>query len=213
MPSTAKLLHKPRLTGLLERERARLNVLSCLLTKSTEEVKSKRVSSTCLDRSNNNTKWKFVLSNYTIYWLDFHLKKLLHLLPCYLRDSNDLLRKLRELGTLPPGAKLFSADAISMYTNIDFDHAIEEITLWFKRLAHDGCLPAEFPTKAVLAAMRIVMTNNVFQWEDCYFLQLQGTAMGTSSACMWATIYYAVHEVSTLATRRVSLLPLSNLKI
>ena len=58
------------------------------------------------------------LLNDLSIWLNFHLKKLLHLLPCYLRDSNDLLRKLRELGTLPPGAKLFSADAISMYTKI-----------------------------------------------------------------------------------------------
>ena len=33
------------------------------------------------------------------------------------------------------------------------------------------------------------------------FLQKMGTAMGTSAACMWATIYYGRHEVKTLLTR------------
>ena len=42
------------------------------------------------------------------------------------------------------------------------------------------------------------MRNNIFEWGDMYFLQLLGTAMGTSAACMWATIYFAVHETQTL---------------
>ena len=49
--------------------------------------------------------------------------------------------------------------------------------------------------------MALVMQNNVFEWGDLYFLQLLGTAMGTSAACMWATIYYAVHENNTLLPR------------
>lgn len=42
------------------------------------------------------------------------------------------------------------------------------------------------------------MKNNIFEFGDCYFLQLLGTAMGTSAAVMWATIYFAYHEVHTL---------------
>ena len=49
--------------------------------------------------------------------------------------------------------------------------------------------------------MALVMQNNVFEWGDLYFLQLLGTAMGTSAACMWATIYFGVHENDTLLPR------------
>jgi len=46
--------------------------------------------------------------------------------------------------------------------------------------------------------MALVMRNNIFEWGDMYFLQLLGTAMGTSAACMWATIYFGVHESNKL---------------
>ncbi|KAL7526092.1 hypothetical protein ACHAWF_001628 [Thalassiosira exigua] len=46
--------------------------------------------------------------------------------------------------------------------------------------------------------MVIVMKNNIFEWGYCYFLQLLGTAMGTSAACMWATIYFVIHEIDKL---------------
>ena len=46
--------------------------------------------------------------------------------------------------------------------------------------------------------MGLVMRNNLFEWGDLYFLQLTGTAMGTSAACMWATIYFAINEMTTL---------------
>ena len=49
-----------------------------------------------------------------------------------------------------------------------------------------------------LAHSILVMRNNLFEWGDLYFLQLTGTAMGTSAACMWATIYFAVQEIITL---------------
>jgi hypothetical protein len=55
--------------------------------------------------------------------------------------------------------------------------------------------------------LRIVMKNNVFQFDDCWFHQQNGTAMGTSVACIYATIYYSYHEETMiLPTYRSSLL-------
>jgi hypothetical protein len=85
-----------------------------------------------------------------------------------------------------------------MYNNIDTEHAILVITWWLKDLDSKNLLPENFPLEAVIEAMTIIMRNNIFEWGDMFFLQLLGTAMGTSSAVMWATLYYAYHEVHTL---------------
>ncbi|KAL7523170.1 hypothetical protein ACHAXR_000053, partial [Thalassiosira sp. AJA248-18] len=131
-------------------------------------------------------------------WLDYHLQKLKHLIPTYIKDSNQLLDIIKEQGPLPPNAKLFTADANSMYTNIDTDHALEVISEWLFEMRAADKLPPGFPLEAVIEAMELVMKNNIFSWGDLYFLQLLGTAMGTSSACMWATIYFAIHEMKKL---------------
>ena len=121
-------------------------------------------------------------------WLDYQLQKLKHLLPTYIKDSGQLLDVLKLLGVLPPNAKLFIADANSMYTNICTIHALNVITTWLEEMESQEQLPHGFPTKDVIEAMGLVMNNNVFVFGDLYFLQLVGTAMGTSSACMWATL-------------------------
>ena len=46
----------------------------------------------------------------------------------------------------------------------------------------------------ILEATELIMKNNVFQFDDTYWLQLTGTAMGTSMACALATIYYSYWE-------------------
>eukprot|EP00978_Attheya_sp_CCMP212_P028191 scaffold96603_cov44-Attheya_sp.AAC.2 len=53
------------------------------------------------------------------------MKLLLPLTTTYLRDSNQVLEEIRSLRSLPTGAKLFTADTVSMYTNIHPDHGLE----------------------------------------------------------------------------------------
>ena len=115
----------------------------------------------------------------------------------YVKDSQQVLDEVKTLN-LPPNAQLFTCDANAMYNNIDTDHAITVITWWLTDLDTQHQTPLFFPLEAVIDAMKIIMKNNIFEFGDCYFLQLLGTAMGTLSAVMWATIYYAYHEVKTL---------------
>jgi hypothetical protein len=49
--------------------------------------------------------------------------------------------------------------------------------------------------------METIMRFNIFKFGNLRIHQLRGTAMGTSSACIWATIYYAIHENKVLLPR------------
>ena len=85
-----------------------------------------------------------------------------------------------------------------MYNNIDMSHAIEVIVKWMDTISLTPGFPTNYPLRAIKAAMATIMRNNHFEFGDLNILQLLGTAMGTSSACMWATIYYSVNESETL---------------
>jgi hypothetical protein len=79
-----------------------------------------------------------------------------------------------------------------MYTNIDTQHALTVFRQWFREFPEE--IPSNFPEELFLAVLEIVMTRNIFGFDDTYWLQIAGTAMGTSCACMYATLYYALHE-------------------
>ena len=53
----------------------------------------------------------------------------------------------------------------------------------------------------IIKALTIVMTTNIFRFGDTYWLQINGTAMGTPPAVAWAIIYYAIHKENTLLPR------------
>ena len=99
---------------------------------------------------------------------------------------------------------LFAIDTDSLYTDINTEHALEVIGIWLDSLN----LPDNFHLEAVREAMSLVMTNDIFEWGDLYFLQLSGTTTGTSVACMWETLYFAVHEMGNSMHRHGKHLPL-----
>ena len=129
-------------------------------------------------------------------WLDVQLQRIVHLCPCYLKDSWHFLNDIKKLGKTMKGYRLIISDANAMYTNINTDHAIETLKKWFKQ--HEKDLPSDFNTDLILLGIEYLMKNNVFSFGDQYFLQKNGTAMGTNVACMYATIYYSYHEENNL---------------
>ena len=105
-------------------------------------------------------------------------------------------KQLEDLGERLPGTRLFTIDAVSMHTNIDTNHLIDVLEKFFELFKDE--LPDGFPTKLVIEAVSLVMRNNLFEFGDCIFKQLVGSAMGTPVAVQTATIYYAYHEITVL---------------
>jgi hypothetical protein len=124
-------------------------------------------------------------------WLDYRMKQLLPFVKSYIRNSFDVIQELKGLA-IPDNALLFSADATSMYTNIDTDLGIQAIRDFIH--LHQVSLPTDFPSELFLQILEIVMKNNIFSFENTTWLQLSGTAMGTPAACAYATISFGQYE-------------------
>ena len=96
----------------------------------------------------------------------------------YFSNSFDLRQDLCST-QYPTTAQLFTADAISMYTKHTYqysDHA-------YCKTSSEN-IPKERPkqNEALIAALKLVMLNNIFSFGDMTFKQLNGTAMGTPPA-------------------------------
>jgi hypothetical protein len=129
---------------------------------------------------------------YTLgVWIDDKLQQVATQQRSYFKSSYDLKQELVELH-LPPNARFFTADAVSMYTNIPTPHALREIAVYLRRHTRRF---ATVPDNALIVALGIVMNNNVFTFGDTTWKQNGGgTAMGTPPAPPYANIFCALHE-------------------
>ena len=131
-------------------------------------------------------------------WLDFQFQYLKHLSPSYIKDSQELINKLTNLGQLVLNMKLFTTDAVSMYTNIDTEHAIATIRAWLHNQHSNKKLSPDFPLNAIIKATALVMCNNLCEYGHIYKQPIIGNTMGTPTIITWAKIYYNTHECEKL---------------
>jgi hypothetical protein len=128
-------------------------------------------------------------------WLDFRMKELLRFIPSYIKDSKDLLTELKSI-YIPPHAKLFTADATAMYTNIDTITGVTAIRDLIATNQH--LIPSSFPSEFFLRVLEIVMDNNIFTFGNTFWLQNNGTAMGTPAAPLYSILSFGHHENITV---------------
>jgi hypothetical protein len=129
-------------------------------------------------------------------WLDQQLQPIAKIMPSYISSSFDLVDSLKKIKINPLRDKIFTADANSMYTNIDTNHALQVFTTFF--LEHELCRDIRPTATMILEALEILMRNNLFKFGDTFWRQTDGTAMGAPPAPAYATIYYAIHELYLL---------------
>jgi hypothetical protein len=129
-------------------------------------------------------------------WVDKQLQRICQLLPYTVKSSYELSLILRAIPPSSIDAKLFSMDAVSMYTNIDTAHAKEVITKFLQ--STDYAQRANVNIPALLYGLSIVMEHNIFKFGTEFWIQQSGTAMGTPPAPCYATLYYAIHELKII---------------
>ena len=124
------------------------------------------------------------ISQFVDRWLQPHVKKL----PSYLKDSTEFL-KLIETTEFTQHCLLASIDVSSLYTNIPHDDGKQNV-LYYLQNNPDNYTRPEQPIPEVLTELiDVVLKNNVFEFNNKYFLQIQGTAMGTKMAPAYANLF------------------------
>jgi hypothetical protein len=90
-----------------------------------------------------------------------------------------------------------------MHSIIDLDHRIAIMQLWLEAL--DPEESHSIPTKAILDTFELVMRNNIMTLGDTCFLQLIGTAMGTSVAVIFTNLYFGFHKKNTSSSQNTKI--------
>ena len=124
-------------------------------------------------------------------WVMLMLQPIAKKQKSYFQDTFALLKLMKELPPLPPNASFFTCDAVSMYTNIPTDIALELIADYLRQNENNY---KHYHAETLIAAMELVFRNNILSFGDAFLKQLVGTAMGISPAPPYATIYFGLHE-------------------
>ena len=116
--------------------------------------------------------------------IDHFIKPLSNRHPSYVKDTWDLLDKLRDT-EVPSNAILVTANVQSLYTNIQPNNGLEALRKLYDK--YDASMPFE----EINRLLELSLFHNDFLFNDQWFLQTSGTAMGKKYAPSFANIFMA----------------------
>lgn len=122
-------------------------------------------------------------------FVDFFIKPFVPKLPSYVRDSMDFIESLYAVD--------FSVDAVLLatlvqilYTNIPHEDGLWAVEQFLKQRQTD----VKPSMTCLLDLINIVLTNNYFCFQNYYYVQVTGTAMGIKIIPNYACLYMGVFE-------------------
>ena len=132
--------------------------------------------------------------------VDFLLQEILraHPVPWMVKDTKSLITDLESTPELPRGGVFVTADIASLYTNIDTRMGLEQVEKFLiDRLSGTDTVQAS-RIRLVMDLLRFVMNNSYLSFKSTLYHQIDGTAMGTSCAPIYANIIVAMLEQQIL---------------
>lgn len=117
--------------------------------------------------------------------LDNIIRNNINLNPSHsLKNSLELVDNIRNV-PINPGQNIMSLDVDNMYTNIPVDEAIETLKI---RLKENNSLN-DVKINEVCNLAKLITKQNYFQFNDKYYIQREGLAMGSPLSSILAEIY------------------------
>ena len=113
----------------------------------------------------------------------------------YIKDDWDFLHKLPNHMEYKK-VTLYSVDITSLYTSINNNLGIEAICFWLDK--HKELIPERFSKDFIIQSLKFVLENNNFLFDEEFYQQVNGTAMGTKVAPIYACLTIAYLEESKL---------------
>ena len=129
----------------------------------------------------------------TAAFIEYYLNPLSVRHASYIKDTYHFVDTIKAI-TVPKEAILFSIDIDSLYTNIETRAGLEAVKIMF-----DKYPDSSRPEEELLELLEINLTRNDFEFNNKYYLQIKGTAMGKRFAPSYANIYMALWEETALA--------------
>ncbi|CAJ0929981.1 unnamed protein product [Ranitomeya imitator] len=112
----------------------------------------------------------------------------------FLFDTGDFLHELQKLESIPGDSMLVSLDVKDLYTSIPHSRGISSV----RHLVINSQVNSDI-IDLCLDLLTLVLTKN-FMFEDRFFLQTKGTAMGSNVAPPYANSYMALFEEKVIYT-------------
>ncbi|XP_029641447.1 uncharacterized protein LOC115215981 [Octopus sinensis] len=126
------------------------------------------------------------LSNF----LDILLKPLLKYIKSFIRNDLDMLEHLPK--TIIEEAVLVTLDVINLYTNIPHDYGMKAIKFWLEK--YPEVLLERINQTFIIESLKFILQNNYFLFDDTYYRQKCGIAMGTKAAPVLANLIMGYFE-------------------
>ena len=129
--------------------------------------------------------------------LDSILQPIVSQIDYILKDSFDLVNRAeRNVGD---DVLLGTCDIKSLYTNISQDLAMRAIDFWVSK--YEDSLPSlqRFSKQFILDALFLIMNFNFFKFNNTFYKQIKGFAMGTKAAVSCANLVVAFLEARMFA--------------
>uniref|UniRef100_A0A8C5WDY6 Reverse transcriptase domain-containing protein n=1 Tax=Leptobrachium leishanense TaxID=445787 RepID=A0A8C5WDY6_9ANUR len=131
-----------------------------------------------------------ITSNLSEY-VDKILQPIVKKIRSYTKDTMDMLQKLKE-AYWDRDCILVVCDVNALYSNIPHIKGVEIVK-------EQLCLSKDLEDEQVdfvMEGIQFILENNYFQFEEKFYLQTRGTAMGTRFAPSYANLYMAGWETS-----------------
>lgn len=125
-------------------------------------------------------------------YVDSHIKDLVYELPSHLKDTTDFLNKLKDCH-MDSTDFLCTMDVSSLYPSIPHKDGLEAMNYFLNRRTE--LYPS---TEFLLSLTKEVLTKNYFKFQDQYYLQQRGSAMGSPVAPNYANLFMGKFELDLM---------------